>query len=57
MLSKPIYNRSIVYPSINNKEDLVRASKYILKRSRPNRKPLYTSDFSLAIKGLSILRY
>ena len=56
-LFKPIYNKSIVYPSINDKEDLARASKYILKKGRPNRKPLYTSDFSLTIKGPSILRY
>ena len=55
--SKPIYSRSIVYPSINNKEDLAKASRHILKRGRPNRKPLYASDFSLAIKGPSILRY
>ena len=56
-LFKPIYSRSIVYSNINNKEDLVKASKYILKRDRPNRKLLYTSNFSLAIKGSSILRY
>ena len=56
-LSKPIHSRSIVYPSINDKEDLARASRHTLKRGRPNRKLLHTSDFSLAIKGPSILRY